>query len=375
MRKSASTFLSSRSAVALVAAGGLLLAACGSDSDEAEPAETSEEASAPAEEEPTDDAPADDVPADDAPAEDSATDAPRLAVVYSAEWFDGSWGEAAFDGATALEESGVVAEAALAENVTPGAEGERALRQFAEEGYNPIIAHSFDFGEDVKKVAPDFPDTIFIYAGGFGDVDANMGDYEQPFYQASYLQGILAAGTVDGNVAGAAGFEIPACYSMYEAFLAGAQEIDPDTEGSFVAVGDWFDVQLAKEAALGQSDGGATMFVGCGQAPTFGQIEAANEQGGVSSGYVGDMSAVGDSVLSSFVWNLDKVFAQAVADVAAGSSEAQYYGVGLADGGLEVIIDDADLDSIDSAALELYETRLAEIQAGTFEVPFVPEAG
>ena len=30
---------------------------------------------------------------------------------------------------------------------------------------------------------------------------------------------------------------------------------------------------------------------------------------------------------------------------------------------------------IEPAALELYETRLAEIQAGTFEVPFVPEAG
>ena len=37
----------------------------------------------------------------------------------------------------------------------------------------------------------------------------------------------------------------------------------------------------------------------------------------MSSGYVGDMSEVGDSVLSSFVWNLDLVFAQAVADVAA----------------------------------------------------------
>jgi len=344
-------------AVSTLAVTALVATACGGSDD----AEDSGDAEA--------------TPATDAAEGEAATgDTPKMAIVYSAEWFDGSWGQAAYDGAQALEASGAVSEAALSENIQPGAEAERALRAYAEEGFNPIIAHSFDFGDDVKKVAADFPETIFIYAGGFGDVEGNVGDYEQPFYQASYLQGILAAGaTESGNVGGAAGFEIPACYSMYEAYLAGAQEVRPETEGSFVAVGDWYDVQLAKEAALGQVDSGATMFVGCGQAPTFGQIEAANDEGGVSSGYVGDMTEVGDSVLSSFVWNLDMVFGQAVADVAAGSSEAQYYGVGLADGGLEVVIDESE--EIAPEALELFETRLAEIQDGTFEVPFVPEAG
>lgn len=386
---------------ALAAAGALVVSACGSDADESadtEPAaDAAPETAAGDDSAETDDASAGESDDPDSESEsesesetDTETDSgegggdgegdagagggdgPKLGIVYSAEWFDGSWGEAAYDGANALLDEGAVSEISLNENVQPGAEAERALRSLADDGFNPIIAHSFDFGDDVKKVAADYPDTIFMYAGGFGDVEGNVGDYEQPFYQASYLQGILAAGATDGgNVAGAAGFEIPACYSMYEAFLAGAQEVDPDTEGSFVAVGDWYDVQLAKEAALGQSDSGATMFVGCGQGPTFGQIEAANDQGGVSSGYVGDMAEVGDSVLSSFQWNLDLVFAQAVDDVAAGSSEAQYYGVGLADGGLEVVIDDADRESIDPAAIELYETRLAEIQDGSFEVPFV----
>lgn len=380
-------------AVAAFAATTLAVAACGSDDDggggAAEEAADDAGGDDGAETTPTagdTDAPASSPAAtessesSDGPAESSGAaasgDAPKLAIVYSAEWFDGSWGEAAYDGGTALEESGEISELSLSENVTPGAEAERAMRALAEDGFNPIIAHSFDFGEDVKKVAADFPDTIFLYAGGFGDVEGNQGDYEQPFYQASYLQGILAAGaTDDGSVGGAAGFEIPACYSMYEAYLAGAQEVRPDTEGSFVAVGDWYDVQLAKEAALGQVDGGATMFVGCGQAPTFGQIEAANDEGGVSTGYVGDMSAVGDSVLSSFEWRLDLLFAQPVADVVAGSNEARYYGVDLADGGLEIVIDPADADGISQEAMQLFETRLAEIQDGSFEVPFVPEPG
>lgn len=302
--------------------------------------------------------------------------APKLAIVYSADWFDGSWGQAAFDGANSLLDDGSLSDILLQENVPPGAEAERALRAAAEDGFNPIIAHSFDYGDDVKKVAADFPDTIFVYAGGFGDVAANVGDYDQPFYQASYLSGILAAGVQgSGNVAGAGGFEIPACYSMYEAFLAGAQEVLPGTEGSFVAVGDWYDVQLAKEAALGQESAGATMFIGCGQGPTFGQIEAANDTQGVSTGYVGDMAEVGESVLSSFVWRLDKVFALMIADVAAGKTEAQYYSVPLSDGGMDVVISSDLEDQVSAEALDLYKQRLAEIEDGSFTVPFVPERG
>lgn len=305
-----------------------------------------------------------------------SSDAPRMAIVYSADWLDGSWGQAAHDGANSLLDAGVISDLLLADNVPPGAEGERALRDAAEEGYNPIIAHSFDYGENVKAVAADYPDTIFIYAGGFGDVAANVGDYDQPFYQASYLSGILAAGaTTEGAVAGAGGFEIPACYSMYEAFLAGAQEVRPDTTGAFVAVGDWYDVQLAKEAALGQQSQGATMYIGCGQGPTFGQIEAATDTGGVSTGYVGDMAEVGPSVLSSFIWRLDKVFELVVADVAAGNNEAQYYSVPLADGGMDMVISAGREGDISSEAMERYEERLGEIQAGEFEVPFVPQAG
>ena len=255
-------------------------------------------------------------------------------------------------------------------------EAERALRDFADQGFNPIVAHSFNYGDDVKKVAADFPDTIFVYAGGFGDVAANVGDYEQPFYQAAYLEGILAAGVAgSGDVAGAGGYEIPACYSMYEAFLAGAQEVLPGTNGTFVAVGDWYDVQLAKEAALGQADSDATMYIGCGQGPTFGQIEAANDTGGVSAGYVGDMSDLGDSVLSSFVWRLDKTMELIVADVAAGKNEAQYYSVPLADGGMEVVISDGRKADIPAATMDLFNERLEQIQNGEFDVPFIPERG
>ena len=356
--------------IRLAAAGvglALVLAACGDDDDE--PA-----AEEPATEEPAAEEPAAEEPAAEEPATDGSADAPKLAIVYSAEWQDGSWGEFAYDGANALLERGVVSDISLQENVPPGADAQNAMRALADDGFNPIIAHSFDYGDDVKTVAADYPETIFVYAGGFGDVAGNVGDYSQPFWEPAYLEGILAADVMDGAVAGAGGFDIPVCRAMKNAFLAGAQTIDPDTEGSFVAVGDWYDVQLAKEAALAQADAGATMFIGCGQGPTFGQIEAANETGGVAMGYVGDMSELGESVLASFTWNLEAVFELMVEDVVAGKTEAQYYEVLLGDGGMSVVISPAWEDRISDEGMAAFDAALASIEDGSFTVPFDAES-
>ncbi|WP_129668682.1 BMP family protein [Phytoactinopolyspora endophytica] len=307
--------------------------------------------------------------------DDGGDAAPKLAVVYYPEFRDGSWGEAALKAGEKLESEGVISEFASQENVQPGADAIRALEDFAEQGYSPIIAHSFNYGDDVKEVAAKYPDTLFVYAGGFGDVDGNVGDYAQPFHEATYLEGILAAGAIDdGNVAGAGGFDIPVCRAMYNSFLEGVQELRPETTGSFVEVGSWEDIQLAKETALSQADSGATMFVGCGQGPTFGQIEAADERGLTAFGYTGDMSERSDAVVASFTWNLDAPFRLMVEDVAAGNgSEARYYDVGMADDAMDVVISPTWESEISADVMELFEERLTEIKDGSLTIEFVSE--
>jgi basic membrane lipoprotein Med (substrate-binding protein (PBP1-ABC) superfamily) len=300
----------------------------------------------------------------------AAGKAPKLGIIYSADWKDGSWGEFAYDGANALKAEGKVSDISLQDNVQPGADAQNALRALADDGFNPIIAHSFNYGDDVKAVAKDYPKTLFLYAGGFGDVAGNVGDYAQPFYQPAYLEGILAAGAAKGKVGGAGGFDIPVCRAMKNAFLAGAKLVSPDTTGDFVAVGDWYDVQKAKEAAVAQGDAGARLYIGCGQGPTFGQIEAANENGGVSMGYVGDMSKVGPSVLASFTWNLKAVFQLMIDDVNAGKTQARYYQVDLKDGGMDVVITPAWKDKISPDAMAKFTSQLAAIKSGSFQVPY-----
>lgn len=301
----------------------------------------------------------------------SADGKPKLAVVYSGPFKDGSWAEQGQKAAEKLKADGVVSEIKLQDGVKVGADAQRVLESLARDGWNPIIAHSFNYGDDVKAVAKKFPNTIFLYAGGFGDVAENVGDYSQPFHESAFLQGILAAGaTKSGKTAGAGGFEIPVCKAMSNAFLEGVKLIRSDTTGSFLAVGDWEDVAKAKEATLGQANGGATMFIGCGQGPTYGGIETAKDKGGVAFGYVGDMNARADSVVASMLWQLDKPWKMAVEDVAAGKTKARYYDAGTKDGALEIVISPKWKDKISADAMKLYEQRLADVKSGKLTVPF-----
>ena len=157
---------------------------------------------------------------------------------------------------------------------------------------------------------------------------------------------------------------------MYNAFTDGAKLVRPATTGSYLAVGDWEDVQKAKEATLGQASGGATMFIGCGQGPTYGGIETAKDKNGVAFGYVGDMNARADSVVASMTWQLDKPWKLAVDDVAAKKTAARYYEAATKDGALEIVISPKWKDKIPADVMKIYNDKLAAIKAGTLTIPF-----
>ena len=141
---------------------------------------------------------------------------------------DLSWNQQMYDGARSLEDEGLISELAYTELVPEG-DAERAIRGYAEDGFDLIVAHSFGYGETTMAVAADHPDTAFAWAGGIGGQEGNVADYEQPFHEAYYLLGILAGDVSEtGVLGGAGGFDIPACHSLIEAFYLGAQEVNPD---------------------------------------------------------------------------------------------------------------------------------------------------
>lgn len=306
------------------------------------------------------------------PASSNPGKAGRMALIINGPPTDKSWNQKAFEAAQSLKSKGV--DVVISESISP-ADVERVLRQYAEAGYSPIVAHSFNYGDAVFKVAKEFPNINFAWAGGINKTAANIADYDQPFYQGAYLVGLIGAKlSKSGKLGALYGFDIPVCHSMGEAMLAGAKSVRPDATLTDAAVGNWEDVAKAKEAALSQAETGVDFWIGCGLGPTLGQIEAAKTKGGFATSYVGDMSSISpDVVASNLVWNIEPLFAKMIEDTQANKFANQFYKMGVAQGVVNVEVNPAFKDKLTSEQLKAIEATRAKIASGELKVPFVPK--
>jgi simple sugar transport system substrate-binding protein/basic membrane protein A len=334
--------------IVLLLAAMSLLAACGGQPAPAQPQQSSGgEAAAPA-----------------------AGGKGKFALVLTGPRDDHSWNQAAYEALEALKKDGV--ETTFSERVAP-ADAPRVLRELATAGYQMIVAHSFGYQDAAFAVAKEFPDSNFAWGGGINKTGKNVADYDQPFYQAAYLVGIIGGHVSKTGKFGALyGFDIPVCHAMGEALVAGAKTVNPKAELTFTAVGDWYDAAKAKEAGLAQADTGVDFWVGCGEGPTLGTIEAAKERNGFATGYVGDMTSSGpDVVLTNIVWNLEPMFRDMLKSTLDKSFNAPYYGYGMKENALDITINPKLADKIPAEAMKAVDEARAKIKSGELEVPFV----
>jgi basic membrane protein A len=295
-----------------------------------------------------------------------------MAVVLTGPRDDNSWNEAGYNAIEALGKQGV--KTAYSESVAD-ADAARVLREYAEQGFEMIVAHSFSFQDATFQVAEEFPGTNFAWAGGIGRTAKNVADYDQPFYEAAYPIGVLAGYmSKSGKLGALYGFDIPVCHAMGEALLAGAKTVNPNATLIQTAVGDWVDVAKAKEAALAQADAGVDFWIECGEGPALGSIEAAKEAGGYVTGYVGDMTENGpDVVLVNLIWNLEPLFAKMLADTQNKTFDNPYYRFGIAEGAMLIKYNEGLQDKIPAEAVTAVNKTMEDIKAGKVKVEFVPE--
>jgi simple sugar transport system substrate-binding protein/basic membrane protein A len=296
-----------------------------------------------------------------------------LAVVLTGPWQDHSWNEAGYAATQALGKQGV--KVAYSENVSD-ADAARVLRQYCDQGYQMIIAHSFSFQDATFQVAKECPQANFAWAGGIQKMAKNVADYDQPFYEAAYPIGVIAGHMSKSGVLGALyGNDIPVCHAMGEALLAGAKTVNPNAKLVTTVVGDWVDVAKAKEAALAQADAGVDYWIECGEGPALGAIEAAKERGGYVTGYVGDMTESGPSVvLVNLYWNLEPLFSKMLAQTTDKSFNAPWYRYGIAEGAMQLKYNDALKSKIPAEAIKAADQAMADIKDGKLKVEFVPQA-
>ena len=167
---------------------------------------------------------------------------------------------------------------------------ERAARQIAEEDKPDIImGDSFGNEESARKVALDYPDIAWVMGSGGGPAEPNFSVFDNWIHEPAYVSGILAGSLTKTNIIGiVGGIPVPEVNRIVNAFIAGAQSVNPKVEAKVAFINSWFDPAAAKEAALSQISAGADIMF----AERAGVIEAAAEKGLLSFGNQMDQKSI-----------------------------------------------------------------------------------
>jgi basic membrane lipoprotein Med (substrate-binding protein (PBP1-ABC) superfamily) len=229
-----------------------------------------------------------------------------------------------------------------------------------------IFGDAFGNEEAVRRVAAEYPDIAFVFGSGGGPAEPNFSVFDNWIHEPAYLAGMLAGGLTESNVIGiVGGVPVPEVNRISNAFIAGAQAVNPEVEAKVSFINSWFDPASAKEAALAQIDAGADVLY----AERAGVIEAAVQEGLLAVGNMSDQSADGpDSVVTSVTWNMTPTVEYIIDQVAGGTYTAQDlkdFSMVAKGGAALAPINEA---LVPADLLETVKAKEAEIVSGLFRV-------
>jgi basic membrane lipoprotein Med (substrate-binding protein (PBP1-ABC) superfamily) len=156
-----------------------------------------------------------------------------------------------------------------------------AIRDYASQGYDLIVAHGSQYGSSLREIAPDFPNTSFAHGT---TVDTfveegitNVFAYEAASDQGGYVNGVMAGLLTESNVIGVVGpIETGDAKLYVDGFVAGAEAANPDVQVNVNYTGSFSDVALAAESANTHISAGADVMAGSAQM-VVGAIGVAKE--------------------------------------------------------------------------------------------------
>ncbi len=269
----------------------------------------------------------------------------------------------------AAQERGDI-EYVYSENVS-NTDYERVMREYAESGVSLIVGEVFGLERAARKVAGDYPDTGFLMGSSFKPQEPNFSVFDNFIHEPAYLSGMVAGSASKSNVIGmVGGYAIPEVNRLMNAFMAGAEETNPDVKFIVNFIDSWYDPPKAKESAFAMMDAGADVMY----AERFGVSDAAVERGAKAIGNVIDTS--GDypgTILASAIWHMGTTVDTAIAGVAGGTYSAEDYGKYsfMAHGGSSLAMDES-LVSADVAAA--VKAKSAAIMDGSYTVTINDDA-
>ncbi len=291
-------------------------------------------------------APAEEPVAEEPAAEEPAAEEPvveetgpfRVAVVMPSAITDLAFSQSMYDSLMVVQE-GMGGEAGMelvySENMFVVDDAAAAIRDYAAQGYDLIIAHGSQYGSSLQEIAPDFLETSFAWGTTLDTFGMpNVFAYEAAADQGGYVNGVIAAKLSQSGVIGVVGpIETGDAKLYVDGFVVGAKATNPDVEVNINWIGSFSDVALAAEAANTHISAGADVLAGTAQM-VVGAIGVAEENGALWFGTQSDQSSLAPSiVVANQVYHWEFILQDMISLIKSGTMGGKSYQISLANGG------------------------------------------
>lgn len=289
----------------------------------------------------------------------------KIAIVAPSAANDLAFSQSIVDAVNVIKDEMGNVEVAITDGTFVVEDAATAIRSYASDGYDLVIAHGSQYGGSLQEIAPDFPTVSFAWgtaADTFGI--ANVFSYEAASDEGGYVMGVMSAALSTSGTIGVIGpVEVGDAKLYVDGYQAGVLAQNPAAAVNINYTGSFGDVALASEAAQAHAAAGADVMSGTAQM-VVGAIGVAADQGILWFGtQANQASLASEIVVASQVYHWEVILRDIVSNIESGTLGGEIYAIDLANGG-EVIEYNPDYALADDVK-QLAEDTIAGIIDGS----------
>jgi len=244
-----------------------------------------------------------------------------------------------------------------------------AIRDYASQGFDIVIAHGSQYGSSVQEIAKDFPEVTFAWGTDVNTFGLpNVYAYTAAAEQGGFVNGVLAAKLTKSKKIGVTGpVEVGDAKTYIDGFVQGVMSVNKAINVSKTWTGSFSDVALMTAAAKTHIASGADVLTGSSQS-VVGSIGAAKDAGKVLwFGTQADQASLAPAlVVASQVYDWTGMLREIISQHKAGVLGGKTYVLTLENGGLKVAYNPAY--SLPKAVKSAGDAAISGIVKGSIKV-------
>ncbi len=241
----------------------------------------------------------------------------------------------------------------------------QALRFFAQNKYDLIMAVGFEHLEAIQTVAKEFPDIRFGAIDFELEAD-NVASISYREQEGDFLMGVLAAMlTKTKQVAVISGTDIPAIRRIMSGFKQGVAYQDGSVQVYADLTGTFSDPEAGLKLALTRYNGGVDVIHNAASRTGLGIIQAAQQTGMLTTGTSGDQRYLAPgNVVGNRPKRVDTAVMLLIDEVKNGNFQTGVRSLGLKENGLalgpfdEAIVNRAMLDRLEDLKAKIINGQI-----------------